>query len=161
VTTLIIKTNVAQGTDFLIPDLGYFIPSGGGSVILTELTELANAQESSDLRAALTDDAFGVNSSTLIINDGTNDIPQGNATAFLDTLIGGSGTPNLVNRAARDSTTSDLIYIGRSENNPVNTLAAEWQIYRYDSEALAFAPIFADGDSGFVHIWDNRESLTY
>lgn len=84
---IIIKTNAAQGTDVLIPDMGIVIPAGGGSETFTDLGNLTDAQRSSDLRVLATDDAHGVGSSTLILNDGTSDVPQNDVDAF---LVGGA-----------------------------------------------------------------------
>lgn len=81
--TIIIKTNASQATDILIRDLGFVIPSDGGFVTFTDLDIIQEIKLSSDLRIYATDDTFGVNSSTIILNDGTNDIPQSNLESFL------------------------------------------------------------------------------
>lgn len=86
-TTLIIKTNTNQLTDVLIKDLGFNIPASGGSLTFNELEILDQIGLSVNLRELATDDAFGVNSSTLIINDGTSDISQLRVSSFLRQLV--------------------------------------------------------------------------
>jgi hypothetical protein len=83
---LIIKSNASQATNVLLRDLGYEIPSSGGQVDLTEWEAIEQARDSEDLRAFLVDDAFGANSSTLILNDGSGDIAQADAIAFLESV---------------------------------------------------------------------------
>lgn len=85
-STVIIKTNNSQATDVLIRDLGFSVPSSGGSVSFNEFLDFLKIAQSRDLRSFLTDDAFGANSSTLILNDGTNDISQVSVDSFLNTL---------------------------------------------------------------------------
>jgi hypothetical protein len=85
-TTLIIKSNVSQGIKVLIKDLGITIPPSGGSETFVEMCEIYRIQESKNLRDFLLDDAFGIKSSTLILNDGSNDIDQDDVTSFLATL---------------------------------------------------------------------------
>lgn len=66
-----------------------------------------------------------------------------------------------VDASARDSVNAALIYIGRSSADIPDTSLAEWQIYRYDSEAALFTPLYADGNMDYDNIWDNREALSY
>jgi len=82
---LIIKSNPATLANVLIRDLGFDVTFGGASpfVELLDTEEIAEASASEDLRTLTTDDAFGVNSSTLILNNGVDDIPQGDIDAFL------------------------------------------------------------------------------
>lgn len=82
--TVIIKSNASQVTDVLIKDLGVTIPSGGlNPVTFSTTEEVRRLAESNDLAAFLVDDAHGVSSSTLILNDGTSDIAQADALFFL------------------------------------------------------------------------------
>jgi len=83
-TTIIISTNASQATDFLIRDLGFLVPASGGSVTFTDLGNINDIKNSQDIRIYTNDDAFGPNSSTLIINDGTNDIAQDQVDTFLN-----------------------------------------------------------------------------
>ena len=81
-TTLIIKTNPAQGTDVLIRDMGIPIPSDhttpGTTDIetFTDKRNISDAGDSVDLESLLTDDVHGADSSTLILNVDGNDVPQ-------------------------------------------------------------------------------------
>jgi len=97
--TIVVKTNAGQGTDVLIRDLGFLVPASGGSVTFTDIGSISAIRSSRNLRTLATDDAFGAGSSTIILNDGTNDIDQNlidsflNATDSITTLfltIGGS-----------------------------------------------------------------------
>jgi hypothetical protein len=85
--TLIIKSNASQATNVQIRDVGYSILASGGSETLDTPEEIMEAQQSDYLRAFLVDDAYGVGSSTLILNDGLADIAQSDALNFLDTVI--------------------------------------------------------------------------
>lgn len=82
---IIILSNPAQPVDVLIPDVGVEVPGLGGSVSIEELDELWDIAQSKDLVALCQDDAFGVGSSTLILNDGTDNIDQDVADEFLET----------------------------------------------------------------------------
>lgn len=84
--TLVIRSNALQATDVLIPDLGFIIPSSGGSVTLITDEEILFAQQSDDLLEFLLDDAH-TGSSTLILNDGTSDIAEADVSAFLATIL--------------------------------------------------------------------------
>lgn len=88
-TLIIIISNVSTTSDVLIRDLGFLIPFGGGSETITNDAELQESSTSGDLFDLLTDDAFGVDSSTLILNDGTSDIDQSDIRAFLDNVASG------------------------------------------------------------------------
>ena len=85
-TVLVIKTNASQLTDVTIRDMGIIIPALGGSETLTDVENFDSARLSLNLRFLVTDDAYGINSSTLILNDGTSDIPQADAIQFLDQI---------------------------------------------------------------------------
>lgn len=89
---LIVRSNVDTTTDVLVPDLGLVIPSGGGSETFTDDSEIIEVQVSAttgSLNVLLTDGAFPgggeASSDTLILNNGTMDIPPGDipsTTAF-------------------------------------------------------------------------------
>lgn len=81
-----VKTNASQATAVLIADMGISIPPSGGSESLTEFRSVSRAQQSTDLRALLIDDAYGVGSSTLILSNGT-DIDQDYASDYLDAAV--------------------------------------------------------------------------
>lgn len=81
-TTLIIKSNAGTGSNVLVRDLGILIPPAGGSETFTDDANIARCQRSTDLFTLATDGAFGA-TSTLILNDGTSDIPPGSIGDFL------------------------------------------------------------------------------
>jgi len=85
-TTLTIISNASQGTDVTIGDMGIVIANSGGSETFTDAANIEAARLSVNLRTLITDDAHGANSSTLILNNGTDNIAQATATAFLDSL---------------------------------------------------------------------------
>lgn len=84
--TLVIKSNASQATDVTIRDMGIIIPNSGGSETFTDIRNFQSATDSFDLQNFVTDNAFGVNSSTLILADGTNNIAQGDALNFLNQI---------------------------------------------------------------------------
>lgn len=90
--TLVIRTNTSQVEDVLIRDMGFFVPGGGGSETFIDAKDLQDAKESSDLRTLVQDNVYGINSSTLILNDGgTEDVPQDQVDQFLDNIDISSG----------------------------------------------------------------------
>lgn len=80
---LTIKTNVLHVTDYLLRELGFLVPSTGGSVVIDEDDELQAMALSIELKTRLTDDVYGAGSSTLILNDGISDLPQSEAVDYL------------------------------------------------------------------------------
>jgi len=90
-TTLVIKTNVSQGTNVTIRDMGIIIPNSGGSLTFTKSDFILVARLSRNLETLATDDAHGAGSSTIILNDGTGDITQANVISFLANLDAFSG----------------------------------------------------------------------
>ena len=80
--------------------------------------EIQRLQESRNVRAYVVDDAYGVGSSTLILNDGTGDIPQADALQFLDMyLIPDSGNYSVVKRNGSGQVDQDLDFDGTAEIN--------------------------------------------
>lgn len=92
--TFIIKTNPLQATDVLIRDMGLVILASGGSETLLDFRDLEAARLSTDLITLSTDDAYGVGSSTLILNNGISDIPQSSVSTFVSGA--GSGPHTLL-----------------------------------------------------------------
>lgn len=90
-SVLTIRTNVSQATNVLIKDIGLIIPSGGAVQTFTRRFELKQLIQSKDLVTLATDQAFGANSSTLIIGNGNADLPvnSGNPIDQLSFLAGG------------------------------------------------------------------------
>jgi len=119
--TIVISTNVSQATDVLIRDCGFYVPNSGGSVTFTDVGNINNIKASRNTRQLATDDAFGVGSSTIVLNDGTNDIDQDLVNTFLDSVdsvetiflaIGGS--LNSAGALPVSGLGSDLVMINRT-----------------------------------------------
>lgn len=70
----------------------------------------------------------------------------------------GGGTDEEV-RLATDSGDANIEYVGKAIPGSA-TSAAVWQISRIDN-TTGLVLEFADGNSSFDNIWDNRESLSY
>ena len=68
-----------------------------------------------------------------------------------------TASPTLANRV--DDTVANTVYIG---NAPIGSASsgAVWQIKRLDTSSGVIT-MWADGDSQFNNIWDNRASLSY
>lgn len=81
--TLYIKSNPVTVANVLIPDMGILVPYGGNSHVIDQERELQLAKGSLDLQALLTDDAYGANSSTLVLNNGTSDVSQDQTLTYL------------------------------------------------------------------------------
>lgn len=58
------------------------------------------------------------------------------------------------------TTTADYFYVGKALSPATATSASSWRIIKYKSD-LSETTKFADGNSNFDNIWDNRASLTY
>ena len=87
--TIIIKANINQTTEVLIRDLGIIIPASGteqGSETFTDQRNIDRIRNSKDVRTLTTDDAYGTDGSTLILNDGTQDIDQDEVDDFLGSI---------------------------------------------------------------------------
>jgi len=93
--TLVIKTNVSQGTNVTIRDLGIIIPNSGGSLTFTTNDFLQLAKISINLPSLATDDAHGAGSSTIILNDGSGDIAQADVVSFLLHVDGSQGATGI------------------------------------------------------------------
>jgi len=59
-----------------------------------------------------------------------------------------------------DEATTLITYVGKSDPG-VATSAASWQVQRLTSSASLLIVQFADGNSNFDNVWDNRASLSY
>lgn len=75
---------------------------------------------------------------------------------------GSSSTTNYITKID-DTTTTDMVYIGKAEltGSAVATSSAVWQIVRIDTSTLAMDKKWADGNDSFDNVWDSRSSLTY
>jgi len=90
-TTLTVRSNIGTVSDVLIRDLGWVVPFGGGAggtVSLTAHAAIENALLSEDLRTLATDQAFGAGplDSTLILGNGTIEVPADDVDTLLDAL---------------------------------------------------------------------------
>lgn len=68
-------------------------------------------------------------------------------------------TGDLSVRYVQDSVTATTYYIGKSTPGTA-TSAAAWQILKLD-EASGTVITWADGDTEFNNVWDDRQSLSY
>jgi hypothetical protein len=59
-----------------------------------------------------------------------------------------------------DKTSTTVIYIGKASIGS-NTSAASWQITKIDLSTSVISFLWADGNTNFDNVWDNRSSLTY
>jgi hypothetical protein len=66
---------------------------------------------------------------------------------------------DLALRYAIDSVTNTVSYLGKAFTGTA-TNAASWQIKKIN-EASGVVITWADGNSDFDNVWDNRESLSY
>ena len=68
-------------------------------------------------------------------------------------------TPRYIVRFQVDSSNPSVYYIGLATPGTLES-EAKWRLQRYDFSAGAIG-IYADGDTNFDNIYDNRESLSY
>jgi hypothetical protein len=157
--SLTIRTH-ASAPETLIPGEGVLVPASGASTTFDEDVRINRLKVDPSLYALLTDDVYGVNASTLVLVDlGGTDVPQALAADFLVNV----GGPSKITAHKRDVTDPKLVYWGRSSASPgsENTAAAEWQIFQTDDRDVVFSRAFANGNEGFVHVWDDRAAQTY
>ena len=76
-------------------------------------------------------------------------------------IISQAAGGNMEVNTAEDSVDPDIVYIGEAVPGSVNSDPV-WKITQFveDNNGSTFQQ-FANGDSGYVHVWDDRESLTY
>lgn len=111
--TLVIKTNVAQATDVTVENV--VLLNSGGQETFTEPDDLRRFQRSRRLRVLIQDDAHGPGSSTLILNNGSGDIPQVDAEAFLDSLTLATSGPYSV--PVRDAAGAETVVLDHDALN--------------------------------------------
>lgn len=77
-------------------------------------------------------------------------------------VAGGSAAAQTVSKID-DTTTANVVYIGKAEltGAAISTSSAVWQIKKLDTSSIALDKKWADGDSSYNNVWDNRASLTY
>lgn len=152
---IILKSHVDTTEDVLIPDVGIFIPKGGGQEQFVTVQEKSKVKNSLDLRRLATEEVVG-DGYALVINDGTSDIAPDDVDTFLDSA---SAFQDYAEKAGRDSTDSDIIYVGRKTEGATTSDPA-WQIYRINITNPDVTE-YADGDTNFDNVWDDREALSY
>lgn len=103
--SLVVRTQPAQPTPVLVPDMGIQIPEAGGSATFTDRSDLEMASESEDLLSLAL-------ATTLILSDGVADIPVSKAAGFLAalTLIADYAGQVLVAVAGTQYTPEELIF---------------------------------------------------
>lgn len=150
---IVIKSNSTSLSDILIPDLGIIIPFGGGQDEFTSTSDIAKIKSSFDVLRLATDD-FGDGNPSIILNDGTKDIPIEDIEAFL------SSSTELEDPIDAYSSSGSYVYIGRKLDDALPS-DASWQIYRYTKGEPASSIVWADGNQEFDNVWNNRLGLTY
>lgn len=77
-------------------------------------------------------------------------------------VAGGSAAAQTVSKID-DTTTANVVYIGKAEltGAAISTSSAVWQIKKLDTSSIALDKKWADGDSSYNNVWDDRDSLTY
>lgn len=73
---------------------------------------------------------------------------------------GGSGTTEALAIQSDSTSTPTVTYIGQAQPGTL-TSAASWQIIRYTITNGNVSGQYADGNSTFDNIWDNRTALVY
>lgn len=97
----------------------------------------------------------GVNAPAFVTLEADGSIP-------VTVVAGGSAAAQTVSKID-DTTTANVVYIGKAEltGAAILTSGAVWQIKKLDTSSLALDKKWADGDSSYNNVWDNRASLTY
>lgn len=156
-------TTLGGGTEYTE---GAVDPTFTGSVVMMEVS----GNTARPLQGSVTDG--------LLVNLGSNNdvtieelpLPFGAATSVKqDTIIGHiDGIETLLTSlndktdgslTLRMATVGSITYIGKA-NIGSATSSASWQVKRID-ETSGLVAMWADGNSNFDNIWDNRASLSY
>ena len=106
-STYTLRSNLDRGTQVLIPDLGFFVPPSGGTVVFTDDGNISEVNESillGSLATLTTDSAFvaGADPSdhTIILNIDGTDVPPGEADRAINaiplTVEEQDGSPSVV-----------------------------------------------------------------
>jgi hypothetical protein len=94
----------------------------------------------------------GGGSSWVAVNEDGTPIP-------LNTVNGGLTTESVALATRIDDTADPIIYIGKAAIGS-STASAVWQITKLDTSS-GLIKTWADSDSSFNNVWDNRASLSY
>lgn len=78
-------------------------------------------------------------------------------------ISGGSTTVVEYTRLIDETSTTDVTYIGEAlpTGSAIATSSPVWRIKKIDESGAVTSIKWADGDTNFNNIWDNRTSLTY
>ena len=95
----------------------------------------------------------------MAISQDINDREHGKFEDIAGKPVPTSTTPPLAIQKATDSGDSNITYIGESAVGTA-TSSDDWRIRKIDySDGMEIT--WADGDSQFNNVWDDRESLSY
>lgn len=84
--SVIVKSNPNTTEDVVIGDVGIIIPKAGGTSEFSDKSEILEIANSTDVVTLATDNAYDPEGSTLIINNGVQDIPETVVASFLMNL---------------------------------------------------------------------------
>lgn len=96
----------------------------------------------------------------------TNDEHNTNASAKQVILVDDSGTTYTAGSAPiytvrlDDTSTAGITYVGKAVVSS-SEASAVWQIQKIDETGAVMTIKFADGNTNFDNVWNNRTSLTY
>lgn len=89
-----------------------------------------------------------------------HNMPRVNAAGELLTSGGGSGTAAATLATIVDEVSASITYLGKADPGTA-TASALWQIQRITTSGTTTTVQFADGNSDFDNVWNNRASLSY
>lgn len=98
--------------------------------------------------ARTTDEVVIVNSNGDVVNPATEETLQ---------VLVDEGTPKAIK--LDDTSTTNVTYVGLADTGSLGSNAV-WRIFKID-ETSGLVITYADGNSSFDNVWDNRVSLTY
>ena len=135
-----VKTNALHGTAVTIKDLGIQIPASGGFEEFSDDDDLQMLIGSRDLYAYLHDNAHSPSGSTLLLNDGTSNIPEADADSFLlMSLVPTSGNYSTVSRNSAGEVDQGVAFDGTAEVSNLK-LGSDLNANGYDITGLPNPP---------------------
>lgn len=97
----------------------------------------------------------------IVISHADDSIRIGNGTNLMNVNADGSIDVNTASFSSRiDEASSTITYIGKAVAGTSNS-SANWQIYRLTTSGSTSTIEWADGNTNFDNIWNNRASLSY